>query len=181
MLSVMKLAWALASLSSQLGASASRATTNPNWPEFCRRHARSQTWCITLWMKPCRSRRHGSTCTSTKNPAIHRRTATGEAKVCSSELFGFTYSSTHAPFPVFHFLVLPQVHKCLGGSLWKLCFKHWQRDAARGRGAATRHEVQEQTQQQWVLCSVTFWIHFFLITSCLQLAVLTCMREEQTI
>lgn len=162
MLSVMKLAWALASLLSQLGASASRATTNPNWPEFCLRHARSQTCCITLWMKPCRSRRHGSMCTSTKNPAMHRRTVTGEAKVHPSELFGFIYPSTRVPLPVIYFFVLPQVHKRLGGSLWKLCFKHWQRDAARGAGAAKRLQVQGETQQQWVLCSVTFSMHFFL-------------------
>lgn len=81
MLSVMKLAWAWASLSSQLGASASRATTSPNWPESSRRLGKSRTCCSTFWTTPCRTRAYGSTCTSTKNPPTRRRTATGEAKV----------------------------------------------------------------------------------------------------
>lgn len=78
---MMKLAWAWASLSSQLGASASRATTSPSWPESYRRLGKSQTWCTTLWTKTSRTRVNGSTCMSTKILPTQRKNASGEAKV----------------------------------------------------------------------------------------------------
>lgn len=77
----MRLAWGWASLSSQLGASASRATTNPSLPESCRQLTKSRTCCSTFWARPCHTRVHGSTCTSTKSLPMQQRTATGEAKV----------------------------------------------------------------------------------------------------
>lgn len=125
--SVMKLAWAWAFLSSLLGALASRVTISPNWPEFCLQHARSQTYSIILWRKPCHLRRNGSRSTSTRRTPLQLRTASGEwaqAAVHPSDLCSFILLCNHVPLLMFALLVLPQVHQCIGGFLCQLCLTH---------------------------------------------------------
>lgn len=100
--SVMKSAWAWAFLSSLLGALASHATTSPNWPAFCLRHARSQTYSFTFWRKPCHLRRNGSRCTSTRRTPARLRTASGEqaqAAVHPSDLCGVISTASCVWFP----------------------------------------------------------------------------------
>lgn len=100
--SVMKSAWAWAFLSSRLGALASRATISQNWPAFCLRHARSQTYSFTFWRKPCHLRRNGSRCMSTRRTPVQLRTASGKrarAAVHPIELCGFISTTSCVWFP----------------------------------------------------------------------------------
>lgn len=77
--SVMKLAWPWAFPSFLRGASAFRATTNPNWLGSCRRHARSRTCSLIFWWTSCHSKTSGSMFTCTRSQSITRpRIASGE-------------------------------------------------------------------------------------------------------
>lgn len=106
--SVQTVAWPWAFPSSLPGALASRATINPKWLEFCLQHARSQTCCFTLFVKPCHLRQPGRGRMSTRSHTTYLRTAFGETAQPAfrpGDFSRFLCCSSMCRFLCYHFLV----------------------------------------------------------------------------
>lgn len=107
--SVQTVAWPWAFPSSLLGALASRVTINPKWLEFCLQHARSQTYCFTLFMKNCCLSQPGRRRMTTRShTSTYLRTAFGETAQAAfrpTDFSRFLCCSSMCHFLCYYFLV----------------------------------------------------------------------------
>lgn len=164
--SVMKLAWTWAFPSSLLGASACLVIIRRNWPEFCPRHARPQTYYSTLWMKLYHLRMLGSRSMFTRSTATQVRTASGETG-CSSPEWPLQLHSVlqHVPLFCLICLLLSRVHQRIGSSLCQLCIRYTKKDAAWGGRAVQCPYLWQKIQQQWVFLNFELHLSALSISS----------------